>query len=93
MRSAPVTAARPMKLATSMCSGAIRCTPPERRSTPVIANTFEPMPEISAPMRTRNRQRSCTCGSQAAFMIFVVPGVSEAAMTAFSVAITDASSR
>ena len=34
--SAPVTAARPMKLATSMCSGPIRCAPPRSRSTPAI---------------------------------------------------------
>ena len=51
------------------------------------------MPSIRAPSETRKRQRSWTCGSQAAFEIVVRPGASVAAMTAFSVAITDASSR
>ena len=46
-----------------------------------------------APSETRKRQRSWTCGSQAALPITVSPGVSTAAMTAFSVAITLASSR
>ena len=54
---------------------------------------FEPMPSISAPSETRNRQRSWTWGSHAAFEIVVRPGASEAAMIAFSVAMTDASSR
>ena len=57
-----------------------------------MCSTFEPMPSIFAPSATRKRQRSWTCGSQAAFEIIVFPGVIEAAMTAFSVAITDASS-
>ena len=51
------------------------------------------MPSIDAPSVTRNRQRSCTCGSDAAFEIIVRPGVSDAAMTAFSVPITEGSSR
>ncbi len=91
--SPPVTAAMPMKLPTSMCSGPIECAPPARRSTPVMCSTFEPMPWIRAPSETRNRQRSCTCGSHAAFEIIVLPGASAAAITAFSVAITEASSR
>ena len=37
VRSPPVTAARPMKLPTSMCSGATRHSPPARRSTPLDA--------------------------------------------------------
>ena len=32
------------------------------------------MPSISAPSETRKRQRSCTCGSQAAFEIIVLAG-------------------
>ena len=50
-------------------------------------------PSISAPSETRKRQRSCTCGSQAALPIVVSPGVRTAAITVFSVAITLASSR
>ena len=91
--SPPVTAAMPMKLPTSMWSGPIVCSPPPSRDTPVIRRTFEPMPSISAPSETRKRQRSWTCGSQAALEIMVRPGASVAAMIAFSVPITDASSR
>ena len=50
------------------------------------------MPWMSAPIFTSIRARSCTCGSQAALPITVVPGVSAAAISAFSVAITDGSS-
>ena len=50
------------------------------------------MPWMSAPIFTSMRARSCTCGSQAALPITVVPGVSAAAISAFSVAITDGSS-
>jgi len=50
------------------------------------------MPWMSAPIFTSMRARSWTCGSQAALPITVVPGVSAAAMSAFSVAITDGSS-
>ena len=38
------------------------------------------------------RARSCTCGSDAALWITVAPGVSAAAISAFSVAMTDGSS-
>ena len=51
------------------------------------------MPSICAPSETRKRQRSWTCGSQAALPITVSPSASTAAMTTFSVAITLASSR
>ena len=54
--------------------------------------TLEPMPSIAAPMRMSMRARSCTCGSEAALRITVVPGVSAAAMSAFSVPMTDGSS-
>ena len=50
------------------------------------------MPWMSAPIFTSMRARSCTCGSQAALPITVVPGVSAAAISTFSVAITDGSS-
>ena len=51
------------------------------------------MPSILAPSEPRKRQRSWTCGSHAAFPITVSPVASVAAMTAFSVAMTLASSR
>ena len=50
------------------------------------------MPWMSAPIFTSMRARSCTCGSQAALPMTVVPGVSAAAISAFSVAITEGSS-
>ena len=94
VRSPPVTAARPMKLPTSMCSGAIAPVAAARaRSTPSMRSTFDSIPSIRAPSETRKRQRSWTCGSQAALPITVSPSASTAAMTAFSVAITLASSR
>ena len=53
---------------------------------------FEPIPEMSAPICNSMRARSWTCGSAAALWITVTPGVSAAAMSAFSVAITEGSS-
>ena len=50
------------------------------------------MPWMSAPIFTSMRARSCTWGSLAALPITVVPGVRAAAISAFSVAITDGSS-
>ena len=76
-----------------MWSAQIRHSPPCSRSTPWMRRTFEPMPSISAPSETRKRQRSCTCGSQAAFPMIVSPVARTAAMIAFSVPVTDASSR
>jgi hypothetical protein len=58
-----------------------------------MRRTFDPMPSISAPSETRKRQRSCTWGSLAAFAITVSPSASTAAMTTFSVPVTEASSR
>ena len=91
--SPPVAAARPMKLPTSMCSGATRQSPPCSSVTPWTRRTFDSMPSIWAPSETRKRQRSWTCGSQAALPITVSPSASTAAMRTFSVAITLASSR
>ena len=71
--SPPVTAAIPMKLPTSMCSGAIRHSPPRRLGTPQIRSTFDSIPSMSAPSETRKRQRSWTCGSHAALPITVSP--------------------
>ena len=75
-----------------MWSGETACSQPPRRATPWTVRTLEEMPSIAAPMRTSMRARSCTCGSQAALRMTVVPGVSAAAMSAFSVPITDGSS-
>src|SRR5829696_1429279 len=69
------------------------CSPPPSRSTPSIRSRLEPIPEMRAPRPVRNRQRSWTWGSQAALPMMVVPSASTAAMMAFSVAVTDASSR
>ena len=49
-------------------------------------------PRMSAPILTSRRARSCTWGSQAALPSSVVPGVSAAAISAFSVAMTEGSS-
>ena len=88
-----MTAARAAKLATSTCSGPIRYAPPPSRSTPSIRRMFDPTPSILAPSVIRNRQRSWMWGSQAAWPTIVSPLASTAAMIAFSVPITDASSR
>ena len=54
--------------------------------------TFEPMPSIAAPILLSMRARSWTWGSEAALRMTLEPGVSAAAMSAFSVPITDGSS-
>src|SRR4051794_3954839 len=51
--------------------------------------TLEPMPSIAAPILLSMRATSCTCGSQAALRMTVVPAVAAAAMRAFSVPLTD----
>ena len=61
--------------------------------TPVMVRILEPIPSICAPMETSIRQRSCTCGSLAALVRMVLPWASAAAITAFSVPVTEASSR
>ena len=76
-----------------MWSGQQRCVAPARGAWPWMRRRFEPTPSISAPIAISRRQRSCTCGSQAALWIVVRPSASAAAMSAFSVAVTDASSR
>ena len=60
---------------------------------PRITIRLVPMPSIAPPMALISRHRSWTCGSQAAFSMTVVPSASAAAMTAFSVPVTEASSR
>ncbi len=49
-------------------------------------------PSTWAPIAQSRRARSCTCGSLAALEIVVGPGVSAAAISAFSVPITEGSS-
>ena len=68
------------------------CSAPPSLSRPWTVITFEPIPSIWAPILTSSRARSWTCGSQAALAIVVGPGVSAAAISAFSVPITDGSS-
>src|SRR5215211_3278778 len=93
IRSAPpVTPASAMNEAISMWSGETRCSQPLSFARPWTCITFEPMPSIAAPMRVSRRARSCTCGSEAALRMTVDPGVSAAAMSAFSVPMTDGSS-
>ena len=81
-----------MNEAISMWSGETACSQPPSVSIPCTYMTFEPMPSIAAPILLSMRARSCTCGSEAALRITVVPGVSAAAISAFSVPMTDGSS-
>ena len=75
-----------------MWSGAIVWLQPLRLAVPWTVITLEPIPSIAAPIVTSIRARSCTCGSDAALRITVGPRVRAAAISAFSVAITDGSS-
>ena len=90
--SPPVTPASAMKEAISMWSGETACSQPPRLPMPWTYMTFEPMPSIAAPILLSMRARSCTWGSEAALRMTLEPGVSAAAMSAFSVPITDGSS-
>ena len=54
-----------------------RHEPPPSCSTPWMRSTFDSIPSISAPSETRKRQRSWTCGSQAALPITVSPSASD----------------
>ena len=76
-----------------MWSGPTRWVQPCSASAPSITSTFEPMPSMPTPILQSRWHRSCTCGSQAAFMITVVPRARAAAISAFSVPVTLASSR
>ena len=90
--SPPVTPASAMNEAISMWSGETECSQPPSAPMPWTYMTLEPMPSIAAPILLSMRARSCTCGSLAALRITVVPWVSAAAISAFSVPITDGSS-
>ncbi len=81
-----------MNEAISMWSGETVCSKPPSSGSPWTVMTFEPMPSIAAPIFTSMRARSWTCGSEAALRITVVPSISAAAISAFSVAMTDGSS-
>ena len=54
--------------------------------------TLEPIPSIAAPILLSMRARSCTWGSQAALRMIEEPSAGAAAISAFSVPITDGSS-
>ena len=91
--SPPVTPASAMKLPISMWSGAIvvaRSAEPGLRRGPSACSSRSP--RSARPSCTSSRARSCTWGSQAALWMIVTPGVSAAAISTFSVAITDGSS-
>ena len=88
-----VAAARPMNEPISIKSGPMVKSAPPSFFTPSITSMFEPIPLIFAPIRFSMLHRSCTWGSLAAFVISVLPSARTAAITAFSVAVTDASSK
>ncbi len=94
MTSSPrVTAARPMKEPISMKSGPMAKSAPCSFSAPSMVRMFDPMPVMWPPMALIRRQRSWTWGSLAALRRMVVPLARAAPMMAFSVAVTEASSR
>src|SRR3954452_23133183 len=90
--SPPVTPARAMNDAISMWSGETVYSQPPSCATPWTDMTLEPMPSIAAPILLSMRATSWTCGSQAALRMIVVPATPAAAISAFSVPITDGSS-
>ena len=59
---------------------------------PSILSTFEPMPSMCAPIWLSKWHSSCTWGSEAAWRMIVSPWARLAAMMAFSVPVTLASS-
>src|SRR3954471_16019329 len=81
-----------MNEAISMWSGLTVCSQPPSLPMPWTCITFEPIPSTAQPILLSMRARSCTCGSQAALRITVVPSISADAISAFSVPITDGSS-
>src|SRR5437867_4163715 len=93
-----VTAASPRNDPISMWSGPIANgvggggAPPDG-TRPSIVNVLVPIPSTVAPRPARNRTKSWTCGSHAALRSTVLPGAPNAAMRAFSVAVTLGSSR
>src|SRR3954465_13591070 len=90
--SPPVTPASAMNDAISMWSGETVCSQPPSLPTPCTCMTLEPIPSIAAPILLSMRARSCTWGSQAALRMIEEPSSPAAAISAFSVPITDGSS-
>ena len=76
-----------------MWSGPMANRAPCSGRPPWMVTVLVPIPSISAPSATRNRARSCTCGSDAALRSTVRPRAATAAISAFSVPVTLASSR
>src|SRR6266581_795404 len=64
------------------------CSAPPSSRTPSTTRRSVPMPSMRAPILTRRRHRSCTCGSRAALKISVRPSASTAARRMFSVPVT-----
>ena len=83
--SPPVAAAAMAKLPASMRSGMTRVRAPCRAATPMISILGVPAPRMMAPIRLRCSARATTSGSQAAFLITVVPLARQAAIIRFSV--------
>jgi len=87
--SPPVIAPSARKVTTSWWSVLmVSCAPP-KRSTPSTVTWLVPIPSIRAPIATRAWHRSCTWGSLAALIRVEVPSARTAAITKFSVAVTD----
>ncbi len=84
----PVIAAATRYVPVSMRSGRIAWFALESDSTPSTRIVLLPAPEICAPMDVRNRARSRTSGSRAAFSSSVSPSASTAAISRFSVPVT-----
>jgi len=63
--------------------------PPRSFFTPVTVSWLVPRPAIWAPIAASTAQTSCTWGSLAALMRVDSPAASTAAITKFSVAVTD----
>ena len=82
-----------MRVPTSMWSLQISWSTPRSSLVPFTSIVFVPMPWMRAPIWTSTIASSCTCGSLAALRMTVRPGVRTAHRSAFSVAVTDASSR
>ncbi len=86
--SPPQAAAATRKVPVSIRSGSTRCCAPCSRSTPSITMRSVPAPRMRAPIAFRQRARSTTSGSRAAFSITVSPSARQAAIIRFSVPVT-----
>ena len=88
-----VAAAQSMSVPASMRSGMGVKRAPCSAGTPSTVSRLCPMPEIFAPMRRSSRARSAISGSLAALSMTVTPLASVAAISRFSVAPTEGTSR